>query len=1506
MGRLGHVWITVGEGALIDGTDGRTGEGKIDGHPSRAAAHGYSGMPQFVVQNVTATNGFAYGVVGADLHVHGDGTPLYLLERFQQAPGWDVQWLRELPSRMLDARSEVVPFTGRERDLADLREWRDGGPRLAVRLLNAPGGQGKTRLAARFAAESVADGWLVVVAGHGVGDVRPSPGSQDLRLDGHRGVLLLLDYADRWNLTASVWLLRNSLLHRPDRPARVLMLARTPAGLPGLRAELDKVHIRAGLSDQPLAAVPETSEGGQRWEMFAAARDSFARLYGVADPGAVAAPADLDYPEFGLVLTLHLAALVAVDAHVTGHRPPTEPDQLSRYLLDREQRHWEYLYEQRGRGLDYATPPSVMARTAFTAALTGPLSYADAIRLLERVEHEEPAERIITDHGRCYPVTGRPSATVLTPLYPDRLAEDYLAHTLPGHRDSSQPVQAWAAERLRQVVRDPTSPTEGAYVARAITVLAAAAGRWPHVGPDHLFPLLVDDPRLALLAGNAALMRLASSPTIDMAVLRAIESVLPPSAYVDLDLGAAAVTKRLTEELLQQPVEDRKRAELHGVLAVRLSNAGRLEEAIDAFQASVAVYRALAGSDPDEYDAPLAAALDALAVALAGQGRRADSLGVSGEAVQLFRSLAAAGADSYRFALAHSLNNLSNWLADQDLGEEALDAATEAAELLRPLTQTDAARYEPVLAIVLDTLTNRLREAERHRDALVVAQEANELHKRAMRANPGGYLPQYARALGNLGCLLLAQETPGQEARPVIEEAIRLLRWLDEDNPDVHRPDLAKALINLAGALRGERASVDVADEAVRLYRGLAAANPDAYLNGFMMALMQLGGVATEAGDREAAIDAYLEALSWHRKAPEAASPLHRPLFAVLPLRAAHQLYLAGRESEAVSIIRNAVAPDPRTLNRIKGTGDRAQLLLQQCMSLQREGAPGKAAKALAEAIRLLRQETTEDIESTAEYIDILEFQALLLGEANDHPAVEQVCREFVPLRRLLYEADPKAHGASLQRDLETLVVALINQERHGEALQLTRESCELGRRLAAGDPIRQSALAMALNRFVLVRLHTGEECDEALGAAREAAAIDRRLADADPEGHLPVLVASLTSFGDLLDEIGRQQEALEVAEETLAVRRRLAASDEAHRPGLATALSEFSLRLSRLGRREEALAAVEEAVDIRRALLGAEGEARLPELSVSLHNRCLLLRELNRDQDFLIAIEEVIAVYRRLVERDGDAYLPDVAGGLNDQAIVLRGQGRDRAAVSPLADAVAISRRIRGTDREANLADIAAWLNNLGCMYADLGHPERALAILEEAVTACRHLSEADPDAGLPWLATTLNDLGTVLGDLGGGGQASLPLAESVAIHRRLVTADSKAHLPGLAMALHNLASQLAAGRAEEGLAAAEEAVAIRMSLAKTDPEAYLPKLANSLCAYAWVCAHAGVGVGPALSSAQAAVTLYQSLAQQAPHRFDTQLREASQLLADLAHAAGALGPELDIRAAVPREPEP
>ncbi|MER5542765.1 tetratricopeptide repeat protein [Streptomyces sp. NPDC002589] len=1383
-----------------------------------------------LVQNITAETGFGYGTQYADLHVHGDGTPVYLLEEYvRSAEGPDLASLRKLPSRMLDARNEVVPFTGRDAELTTLRSWRDGATRLAVRLLHGPGGQGKTRLAARFATECRSAGWRVVSARLGVGKPAQSPGSQNLGLDGFRGVLLIVDYADRWDLTALIWLLRNGLLHRKDRPARVLLVARTNAGWRSLRSEMDRAGVHADASDQLLASVAasggesDDGDGASRVTMYRAARDSFARAYGLSDPNSVPTPCNLDHPDFGLVLTLHVAALVAVDAYVMGAQPPARPDALTRYLLDREQAHWEHLYEQGARGLEYATPVSIMARTAFTAALTGPMPYPDAVAMLERVEKELSSDRVLTDHSYCYPPPmGVGPVPVLSPLYPDRLAEDFLALTLPGHGDTGLTLQPWAPTRLREIVRMPTSAAERGYVARAVTVLAAAAAHWPHVGRGYLNPLLLEEPQLALIGGNAALGLIAEDPTIDSAVLEAVEQKLPRDPHIDFDTGAAAVTQRLVEELRGHPVTEERRAYLSVVLGMRLSSVGRYAEAIEALKPGVEMYRRLADADPARHTLHVAAALEVLAVALNALGRRDQAATAIGEAVELIRCTVVTDTAIGAVQLAHVLHNLSQVLADQGLDESAYDASCEAVELLRPF----AAEYPAVerfLAITLDQHGQRLRLLDRYAEALTVAEEANALLVRSVQADTRMYLPEYAKSISNLGALFAFQKD-FFNARKNLSVAVDMLREVADGNPDVYRADLAKALMNLGATSVGESTALEAVREAVAIYRDLAAANPDTHLGGLVLSLVQLGSIAAKEKECNAAIDAYNEALSLYHASPDAVPPVHRPILAVLPFRLGEQLHLAGREDEAfAAALRSTVAPDERVLPRLKSDVDRAQLLMQGIGQLVMEERYEDANALLNQAMEVTVPLLDQLPEWPSQRAHMLVLRVRLFSETGDHASVEEASCELLDLRRTLVAADPAEHEPALLHDLAVLVTSLVNQDKYPDALLPTREAYELTRRLAKGV-VSLPDLAATVGRFVYVRVRSGEELDDARTAAPEAVRLYQQLADQDPDVHLPRLHTAVNNLAHLLPST---------------------TDDEVLLDGYRT-LARFT-------------------------------PEHMADFIVVLNNRCVRLHKAGRTEEALRAVDELIKL---------DLDQADLASAHNDRAQMLRELGRHAEALVSLDTAVGLSRRFDATLREAQLANIATWLVNSGTLHADLGSPQTALVSLRSAVAIHRRLAEADPGTYLDCLRSSLNDLGTILSEVGRSAEAVATTEEAVTIRRRLAAADSKAPDTHLARSLHNLANQLAdAGRLEEALAAAREAVDLRTRLAEQDVR-YLPRLASSLYGYARVCAQRGSDLDDGLAAVQKALEILEKLVEEDPETHTRQLYHTRRAYAALLDA--------------------
>ncbi|MFF5012940.1 tetratricopeptide repeat protein [Streptomyces sp. NPDC001165] len=790
-------------------------------------------------QVVRVEAGFGYGVIGADLHVFPDRGPVYLLSEHRPAGApadQDTAWLTAQPSRLLNARFQAVDFTGRDRERAELAAWRDGdgdGPRAAALWLHGPGGQGKTRLAARFAADSAAAGWKVVTATHGSGAVQPHLGSQDLRLDGAAGLLLVVDYADRWPLSHLTWLFSNKLLDR-QLPTRVLLLARSVSPWPAVRAALEDTGTDAG--DRALRPLDDKTGGlGERQTMFTVARDCFAARYGLTDPSAIAVPDYLDRPEFGLVLALHMAALVAVDAHTRGSRPPLDMAGLSAYLLDRERRHWTRLYELRLEGLDFETSPSSMSQVVFTAALTGAAAHSDGTMLLGGLGLERPG-RLLTDHTTCYPPE-EPGA-VLEPLYPDRLAEDFLALSLPGHQVTGHPTAPWAADVVGALVARAPDGSPPAHLARALTFLASAAAphRWPHA-VRHLETLLRADPALPVDAGGAALTALAA---LDLApaVLEAVDAHLPRQGQPDLDAGIAAFTRRLTDHRLAATDDPAEHARLYQNLGFRLLRAGHRDDAMAVTEQAVAILRRLAAADGGAYEPALATALAELSERAFAADRAEASRRAAEEAVGIFRRLAAVDT-AYEPGLAVSLSYLGQGMTEARKPEEGLAATERAMGIFQRLAATDPATYEPGLAMTLSNAAIYSWRLRRWPDALTAAERALAVVRRLVAAGPAAHASHLTRAvavdesdlaasLSNLGFFLWGARRR-DEAVTALREAVGINRRLAEANPTAHEAELARALSSLGTYLshsgQGKEALV-VSEEAMDLCRRLAAERP--------------------------------------------------------------------------------------------------------------------------------------------------------------------------------------------------------------------------------------------------------------------------------------------------------------------------------------------------------------------------------------------------------------------------------------------------------------------------------------------------------------------------------------------------------------------------------------------------------------------------------------------------------------------------------------------------------
>jgi hypothetical protein len=384
------------------------------------------------------------------------------------------------PSALLVARREVVPFTGRAVERDDLAAWLDGAAPSAARLVTGLGGAGKTRLALQVARDAQDRGWFALTARHRLdgGTLIQAArggcsGAESVTLDRCAGVLLLVDYADRWPLSDLLELLEDPRLHSLRGRVRVLLLARSGRFWTSMVADLLR---QVGTQISQASLKPLTPGVSERETVFDAAVAAFTAKGLIAADGvdarAVRRPASLAGEAFGLMLSVQMAALVAVLTaadDLSGDRVRRlvdDPAAASRHLIRREVRHWA-----RMRSPDVPDPvtcsTAVLARAVFVATLTRGMADQDAAALLDRLQDGRRGElgaatrTLLDDHRRCYPPAD--PARSLEPLLPDRLGEDFVAALLPGAPDDRQDPDSLAeladpvtTELLSRLLRDTT------------------------------------------------------------------------------------------------------------------------------------------------------------------------------------------------------------------------------------------------------------------------------------------------------------------------------------------------------------------------------------------------------------------------------------------------------------------------------------------------------------------------------------------------------------------------------------------------------------------------------------------------------------------------------------------------------------------------------------------------------------------------------------------------------------------------------------------------------------------------------------------------------------------------------------------------------------------------------------------------------------------------------------------------------------------------------------------
>ena len=669
--------------------------------------------------------GIVYVVQGGDLHTYRPD-PGYRLSAVGDRAARTPEHLLRQPSRLLSGAHRIIDFYGREDELHQLRQWCDSPDDFGVLLIHGSGGQGKTRLAHEFARRCAAADWTALEMTPTASGFDPAPDSAHLTV-GDRGCLVVVDYAERWSVSLLRAALADARLH--EHKTRVLLLAR-PAGTWWQR--IDRYLSRSfDIDPEAMQLQPFSARSGDRQRLFAMARDRFALLLEVPQARHLEPPPGWSIQ--ATALEIQMAALAVVYATARGDQPPTDPGALSVYLLKREHEHWAELHERAGM----PTRPETMARAVYLACLTGPLRYAEAVALVTGVglaTAGDQAESVIDDHGVSYPFD---DSSVLAPMQPDRMAEDFIALQSTGYRGGFS-ADPWTDDRLSVVLRTLAASAPHR-VSAMLTTAVTVAQRWAPFAHEHLGPLLHDESSAVLFTGGPLLTALAELSTLDAATLTALEAEMPVDGRPDLMDPLATITQRLYDKLRAANASSAVLVPLGYRLARRLVRADRHAEALAPIEEAVDRGRRSRPRPPSDRD--LARALSCLTEVLAELGQERRAMESAEEAFDLWLAITPVGAE-----LAAHLDHYSRLLHAQRRYLEAAERQIEASELWAGLA-ADQPELSLQLARSLTAQAMYCRAARLDDLAYIAVRDAADIWERLDEAAAGGFRIELLDAL---------------------------------------------------------------------------------------------------------------------------------------------------------------------------------------------------------------------------------------------------------------------------------------------------------------------------------------------------------------------------------------------------------------------------------------------------------------------------------------------------------------------------------------------------------------------------------------------------------------------------------------------------------------------------------------------------------------------------------------------------------------------------------------
>lgn len=884
----------------------------------------------------------------------------------EDAPRDKTTW----PTALLDPGRALVPFVGRGREMADLRTWAEGDAPISLRLVVAPTGFGKTRLAAEFGDRMGAAGWTVVAVPRGreVATVRARPQGDVL--------FVVDDAATRSGLAAML-----DALARPARGrTRVLLLARVAGEWLRRLRWGSALWARLDRSDATQTALDLRLDPGlPDAVVLDGAVAAFAEHLGVEHPG-VAVVRLLDPVGGARVADLHAGAALAALAAAGVPVPEDEPSPV-RALLEVAADSWLRSAREAGLDLDRDEVQDVVA----AACLLGAEDAAGARDVLRRVVPGLP---------------GRAGARWLLGL-PTAAAE--LGASVGG---PDRLGDLLVVDRLSRSVALVGSCTWG--LSRRLGLRVVRVARRLEVE-------LSEVPGAAALAAEL-LRRAADSYGDDPRALRTAFLLKPRSisdaSADDVDRGERSVAA--AKDVVG-------RAEALVDLGSALRDVARLTESLEVLGAGVATWRRIAAGDPDRYRTALVSAVNALGSAHWRAGHTQEALAAQREAVELCRSAPERDKSWCEAELARVLLSLDVLLTDVGSPQEQDATFAELLPTLRTLVERDPRQWATFLTTALSNRAVTLTES-RPEEAVPFAQEAVGLSRRMVLLAPERHRFELGFALTNLANAYAALGRDREAIEP-LGEAVALRRELARENAAAHTWTLAYSLASL-GAVRSRLGDLEEAisleREAVLLRRRLAREHPARYRRMLAASLSNLAVTHSRAGEPEEALPLEREAVAIRRALAQEGQPGEEYLASSLSNLGVLYSEL-GRAADAVAPTEEAVTQlrmlARRDADRFEP--DLADALLNLGAALMDARRPREGVEPTAEAVRvrrdLARRNPDRHLPALAAALSNMVTVHLDLEEWD---AAAGYAQEVVDVRRRLVDGS-YAHEQDLLRALD-------------------------------------------------------------------------------------------------------------------------------------------------------------------------------------------------------------------------------------------------------------------------------------------------------------------------------------------------------------------------------------------------------------------------------------------------------------------------------------------------------